>query len=105
MSNKSRGLESERNCMRELEAQGYMAVHARGSLGMFDVVAMNEKVLILIQVKRVKKRPYGFKSVVKEIDEFHNHPENTRKELWVWVDKEGWEKFNIYSGQMWRKVE
>ncbi len=92
MSNKSRGLIKEREAKHELAKEGYAVSRARGSFGLFDVMAMNKEHIRLIQVKRVKGKYYSFKKEIEEIKNFKNHPKNVVKEIWIWRDRKGWLK-------------
>ena len=100
MSNKRRGLDKERELKKLLESEGFSCSRGRGSFGYFDIIAINKRIIKLIQVKRVKGKYYSFKKEIEEIRKFNNHPENVSKELWIWLDrikgrKAGWEIIEI----------
>lgn len=102
MSNKKRGLTIERLAKKELIEEGYSVSRARGSFGFFDIMAMDTKIIRLIQVKRVKGKYYSFKSEIEEISKFNKHPSNITKELWVYGDRmqgrtAGWIEKKIIS--------
>lgn len=95
MSNKVRGLTVERLAKKQLAEEGYAVSRARGSFGLFDVMAMNSEKIRLIQVKRVKGKYYSFRSEIEQISIFKGHPANVVKELWIYADrmegrKSGW---------------
>jgi len=83
-NNKKYGTSKEREVIEQLTASGCSVTRAAGSLGLFDIVAIHEYGIRLIQVKstRAKKVP-TFGTEVKAIKAFTNHPPNTSKELWV----------------------
>ena len=100
MSNKRRGMDSEREGRKLLESEGYTVIPAKGSLGCFDAIAINKEHMRLIQFKRVKGKYYSFKQEINKIKEFNNHPKNTIKELWIRLDrmqgrKKQWKKQTI----------
>lgn len=88
MTNYRRGYEAERRAARELAAQGYTVLRMAGSRGPCDLVAVGPDVRF-IQVKRVR---HGSGRVAKAQQELVALPcpPGTRKEIWVWVDRQGW---------------
>ena len=95
MSNKSRGIQTEREAQKELESLGYSAVRSRGSFGAFDVIAWNKDVVRFVQVKREKakwNKRTSYKKVIEELEKIEL-PCNTTKELWVRRDKDS--KFHV----------
>lgn len=100
MSNKKRGLEKERELKKIFANKGYSVSRARGSFGYFDLMCMDPKEILLIQIKRVKGRYYSFKKEIEEIKTFKNHPINVKKFIYIWLDrmkgrKAGWIKEEI----------
>lgn len=88
-NNKKFGLAKERERKKYLEERGWEVTPSKGSFGTFDLVAMNEYGIRLIQVKstRQKKKPsYG--TDIKKIRAFTNCPPNSSKELHVWWNKQ-----------------
>jgi len=55
MSRYRKGAEAEWELKRHLEANGLLVVRAAGSHGLFDLVAIGPKEVLLIQVKRGKR--------------------------------------------------
>jgi len=100
LSNKKRGLEKERELKQIFAGKGYAVSRARGSFGYFDLMCMDQKEILLIQIKRVKGKYYSFKKEIEEIQNFKNHPPNTKKMIYIWLDrmegrKAGWIKKKI----------
>lgn len=74
-----------------LLSQDNSVTRAAGSLGVFDIVAMNEYGVRLIQVKSTRaKKPKSYGADIKAIKAFTKHPPNTSKELWMYAAGE-WE--------------
>ena len=80
MSNRSKGQAAEREYQKILESQGYLVERVKGSskwnkqvdiFGVFDLVGMNHKCLIGVQVKC--NRTGG---AIKKLKEFKFHPIN-----------------------------
>jgi Holliday junction resolvase len=104
MPNKNylRGVATERKAKAELEKEGYLVLRMSGSHGLFDLVAINDKFVRCIQLKRVKEGRRSFQKEIDEIQAFQNHPKMAyrtephhkptfddmlfKKELWVWYD-------------------
>ena len=56
-TNYESGVYAERLAMAELRADGYTVVRTAGSHGPVDVIAWDEWLVLLIQIKRGEKRP------------------------------------------------
>ena len=97
VSNYQRGYQTEWRAKQELEKLGFFVTRAAGSHTLFDLWCVNKSGMRLIQLKRVKKGNGYFKNEIQEILEFHNHPENCSKELWIWYD---WKK----RGEKWERI-
>lgn len=97
MSNGRRGADAERRCVVELKSAGYSALRSAASKGPYDVVAISSSEVLLIQLKRTKK--FSKVSYKKEIDAMVALPIPpggvVKKQLWCWVDREGWRKFDL----------
>lgn len=94
MTNYKRGYETERKIVNELKKKGYLAVRTAGSHSLFDVIAINDKEVLLIQAKRTKKKyNWADENIYKFVE--LQVPGNVRKELWVWVDREGFTKLPV----------
>jgi endogenous inhibitor of DNA gyrase (YacG/DUF329 family) len=89
--NYMRGVWYERKAMRELRKQGSLVVRSAGSGGAFDLWAVGPDRLRLIQVKAVKNGARVPSSVVDMLADI-DLPGFCQKELWVWHDRQGWEK-------------
>ena len=94
MPNKNyvRGVFIERVAIQELNEEGYFVSRSAQSGGLWDVVAVNEKEVKLVQCKRIKKG----RSIESVTDGNLNVFKNIKvqpvvsKELWVWRDGEDW---------------
>lgn len=88
---KAKGARRERQCVHDLEAQGYLVTKAGGSLGAFDVIAFRARAgwpeARLVQVK--SNRPPGKKEMetLKRLASELGCVVIT-VELWVYVDGE-----------------
>lgn len=51
MNSKRKGTRNERRSMRLLEAAGYSVTRAAASLGVWDIIAISAKDIVLLQVK------------------------------------------------------
>jgi hypothetical protein len=69
--------------MRILEAAGYHVTRAAGSLGMFDVVAINSQGMRLIQVKTNRDASPVERETIALFDGL---PQNATKEVWIFRD-------------------
>ena len=85
-----RGVHYERQAKKELEKSGYLVIRSSGSHGIFDIWALNDKELKLIQCKAVKKSS-NFTKLTSEIKKI-KVPPFCSKELWIWIDRKGWRK-------------
>jgi hypothetical protein len=92
MANQRRGYETERKCFFELESRGFLAFRSAASRGPYDIFAVGDGFCLFIQVKRTKHRENraaprfvrAMRAAVPEVSEIN------RKQLWTWVDREGW---------------
>lgn len=93
------GANVERKAKKELESSGYYVVRSAGSKGAFDLIAIPMKnhieltpnVIRLIQCKKSSSEKGNYKKDRLAIDSL-SFPINVRKEIWIWVKKEGWKK-------------
>ena len=92
MANLKRGADAERKCCQDLKAKGYLATRSAASKGIYDVIGISNEEILLIQVKRTKvKARRLFPKVVKQLKEaLAPTAKCIRKQLWCWVDKDGW---------------
>lgn len=104
--NYTRGRITEWRCLAGLVAEGYSGTRAAGSHGCFDLIVWNDEKIRFIQCKREKK---GRKKVVSPDIAYPSDaaqmrgcitPHNGVKELWVWVDREGFTRFRL-EGDEW----
>lgn len=80
--NKRKGARRERQAKKILEEAGYYVVKAGASLGEFDLLAVGQKQLRMIQVKSNYCSPQE-----KEILELFEAPDYAIKELWIFKDR------------------
>ena len=97
----NRGYKKELQAIRELQVSGYTALRSAGSRGPFDIIGVNAKETLLIQIKRTKRLgidftniPRHYKKDIQRLRDF-SAPPSSRKELWVWIEYKGWFKFDI----------
>ena len=80
---KRKGSRNEHKAMRILEVAGYHVTRAAGSLGMFDVVAINAQGVRLIQVKTKRDASPLEREAIQLFDGL---PANATKEIWIFRD-------------------
>jgi len=87
------GIGKEREVRKILERMGYVVTRSSASLGMFDLIAVNNKRIRLIQVKATKsKKVYMNKEELDDIRNFQNYPKFVgAKEIWKWEGR----KWNV----------
>jgi hypothetical protein len=112
--NYRRGYDKEVECANFLRDHGYWVERFYASKGTFDVIAVGDNRLRLIQVKRSKQYRIDVKSIANHYREDLgrmqkvndvSHPVKTFVELWVWYDYSkkpywpgGWRTFLLYGG-------
>lgn len=93
-----RGKRMERQAVEDLEALGYGAQRTAGSHGPFDVIAWDESMVMLIQVKRSDESPY-FAQLIEEARiawEDLPIPEDPHILRYLWIRYGGtWHKFRL----------
>lgn len=95
------GRRKEYQCKNQLLKEGYKIIRSSGSLGMWDIIAYNEKILKLIQVKFTKEKNENnlknlFKKEWNEI-QLEKVPPFTQKELWIYSRRISIPKIWIYK--------
>ena len=101
MTNYTKGVKLERKAKKELEKQGYYIIRSAGSKGIWDIAAIGNHALHLIQIKRIRKKKNCvnlFKKDIQQIMDFQAKctlPDCAVCELWIWVK----------SGKEWIKKE
>ncbi len=97
MSNKSFGLNKEREIKKKLYEEGALySQRSRGSFGSFDVIGYFKDYCLLISVKSTKQKYMSYKSEIGKIMNI-KVPPYCRKQLRVWWSprkdriKRGWE--------------
>ena len=93
-TNYNRGYYAESKAVKELEAEGFVAVRSAGSHSPWDVVGVKDDEVRLVQVKRCKE-PGDAAAIIKAA-----LPELAKietavcvfQELWIWCDGQGFTK-------------
>jgi Holliday junction resolvase len=80
---KRKGSRNEHKAMRILEDAGYHTTRAAGSLGLFDIVAINRLGIRLIQVKSNRNASPVEREQIALFDKL---PSNATKEIWRFED-------------------
>ena len=90
------GPRKEVQAKKELEKEGYYVTKSGGSLGAFDLIAINEKIIRAIQIKSTKVN-LGLKKYNKDIRKMKEVklPDNCKREIWIWQYIKGCEKHEI----------
>jgi len=78
MNAKRKGSRNERRAIKILEDAGYHCTCAAGSLGMFDIIAVSQQDVRLIQVKSNR---LPIRTEREAIEQFDGLPENASKEI------------------------
>ncbi|RLJ06867.1 MAG: hypothetical protein DRP12_03320 [Candidatus Aenigmatarchaeota archaeon] len=96
MASYSRGTRRERIAKEILERSGYEVVRAAGSHGRYDLVAIGEEDIRLIQVKSVKPS----ERIRQKYLEGPDGKLEVKREIWVWLGKDA---FRVISkgGEEW----
>lgn len=101
MSNKSYGLNKERQGRKKLESEGFQVIPAKASMGCFDAIAFNEDEVKLVQFKATKQKYWSYKEDIKSIKNFNNYPSGWKKELHIYLSpnkerkERGWKVITI----------
>lgn len=92
MTNTRRGHDAERKCAQALKALGYDVVRSAASKSIWDLIAIGNYDIKLIQCKRTKKTTRSAmapKAVLQEMrDATSPKTGPITKELWTWVDQQ-----------------
>jgi len=101
MPNKAykKGYRIETICRKELEELGFFTVRSGGSKTPVDIIAIDQNVVKLIQVKtkEFKQVTYPRDENIKKLEQLRV-PINCRKEVWVWKGKKKtWKKYLLES--------
>lgn len=96
MTNYRRGVEKERECQKILEAAGYETARTAGSHGPFDVIAVGPLGVRLIQLKRSADGNWNqeYELAKEKLQQLPKLPFVSR-EIWIWVDRQGWVKQEV----------
>ena len=83
MNAKRKGSRNEHKAIRILQAAGYHCTRAAGSLGLFDIVAISNQGIRLVQVKSNRNASPAEREA---IEDFKGIPENASKKIWIFED-------------------
>lgn len=89
-ANYQRGVRFERDIISETKSEGYETLRTAGSHGFADVIAINEKLVRLIQgkvTKDAKPRIGAYKADIAKILAI-KCPPNVTRELWIKLDRQ-----------------
>lgn len=96
---KGKGARNELKCRDFFVDRGYLVTKAGGSLGVFDIIAINNSEVLLIQVKSNRRIPRHERNVLDEVllTKLDRQITRGRVEIleWVWYDREG---YRVWSG-------
>jgi len=97
LQRRKRGLKIEKLAVDFLKKKKFLTwkpvrvrFHSQDIFGLFDIIALNNKELKLIQVQKERKRPYKIKRIFKL-----KIPKKVSFELWVYSSED--KKFKIYT--------
>lgn len=87
-----RGDDAETMCKIELQSRGLLATKTKNSRGPFDVLAVGDGKVFLIQVKRTIHRHLRHQKKAFSIlsDVCAQLGTNVERQVWCWVDGHGW---------------
>lgn len=83
LNRKAKGSRNERRAKALLEDQGYRCTKAGGSLGVWDLIAISEGRVLLVQVKSNRKPPAAEMETMRA---FPCPKDSVTKELWIFHD-------------------
>lgn len=92
MANSTRGHMAERWVRDELEALGYAVTRSAASAGAYDLIALSATDIRLVSVKRTRRtrKSPSARSIAELRAGAGPTSPTVHKELWLWVDHEGW---------------
>lgn len=80
---KRKGTRNEHKSIRLLESLGYVCTKAGGSLGVWDIIAISPKDILLCQIKTNRTAPPHER---EQMQMFQAPKCCVRKQLWIWND-------------------
>lgn len=90
---KQRGTAKERELLGMLESEGFLVFRSAGSGGPYDLIAINDREIRLLQVKRRKERRRRAEPrFLAELEAAMPRSRSVRvvKELRVWIERDAW---------------
>lgn len=91
----SKGLNAEKKLAKELRSKGYNVTESKASRGDFDLIAINDNEILLIQVKITEseqpKRIFPTQTVNRIKKSISPKSDKIKKQIWTWVEpQERW---------------
>lgn len=84
------GIFYEKECAKLLRAEGYCVTLSQASRGPFDIIALSEEEILLVQVKFTKRKSnVSLRKHCRILSEVAS-PGNCKHQLWVYVNGLGW---------------
>jgi Holliday junction resolvase len=97
VKNLRRGNDAELRCAETLDDHGFAVLRSARSRGPFDVFAIGQTGIYLIQVKRSGSAGRRFqRKTIRELTAI-TVPATAHKQIWCWVDQRGWFITDILS--------
>lgn len=94
IANAHKGYQAEIWCRDELQKQGYHSTLSARSRGEYDVIAISDREILLVQVKRTKANTASRifpKAALRQLSAaITPNSEIIRKQMWTWQDDTGW---------------
>ena len=88
-----RGTAKERELAHRLEAEGWLVFRSAKSAGPYDLIAMNDDELLVVQVKRRKdKERHAEPRFIQELSASAPRSAVVQvvKQLWTWIERDAW---------------
>lgn len=103
-TNYQRGYETERKIIEQLADQGYLVLRSAGSHSKIDVLGIKRNRIVAIQSKRTKKFSMSsYRAEIKAIQEIieqYGLEYIVDFEFWVWVDRQGFRKWEVFKDEV-----
>lgn len=95
-NNYRKGRKIEQTIVAFLKDNGYVATRSAGSKGAFDVIAILDSHVRLIQAKYTDDPSRSFAAEIRKIAAI-SHPRCATKELWIYVKNLGFQEVHFIS--------
>ena len=87
LTNYQKGYRLELLAKRELIAKGYYVVRSAGSHGACDLIALNQKEILLIQVGMQGAKDEQDFELLRRVPA----PKLAQRQMWIWIPRVGWQ--------------